>query len=505
VDKSNNIYLTGSFEGTDDFDPNSGLVYLTSSGNSTHDIFISKLNSVGDFMWAKRVGGQSEDASYSMTINDSNRIFITGQFTGEVDFDPAPSLISNLTSINNSFDIFISEFDALGNFKWGGSMGSKLQEEGNAISIKNGAIYLTGDFSNSNGSPDPMHPTDFDPGEATCNLSPTGAREIFICKFNIICQKPDADITGDSIICKGTSAILKASGLGNYYWNTLDTDEVITVMPDSTTTYKLIVSNKYCSNSDTAFKNVIVHQAIASTTIGSTHFCKGDSITLIASGGKHYLWYNNQDTSSIKVLFSSQTTYYVIITDSNNCGIKDSVILPSPIQAEFFMSQQPASILTPTVYFTDHSMNASNWEWNFGNSEPSLSFNQNPDFTFSEIGEYNVQLIASDSIGCRDTVTHKVLISPDFAFYIPNAFTPDGDGINETFLPKGTGISFNDYTLDIYDRLGEKVFSSNNLSEGWDGKVHGAHSESGVYTYVINARDYLNRGHNFTGNITLLR
>src|SRR6185369_16966117 len=85
-DHSGNIYSTGEFSGTSDFDPGAGIFNLTSAG--LDDIFISKLDASGNFVWAKRVGGTQLDNSYSISVNDSGYVYITGFFFGTADFDP---------------------------------------------------------------------------------------------------------------------------------------------------------------------------------------------------------------------------------------------------------------------------------------------------------------------------------------------------------------------------------------------------------------------------------
>src|SRR5258705_498453 len=115
LDVSGNIYATGHFYGTTDFDPGTGTFNLTSSG-STYDIFVSKLNNAGNFVWAKQIGGTSNDEGYSVATDVSGNVYIIGGFQGAVDFDPGAGTF-NLTSAG-AYDIFISKLDDLGNFIW---------------------------------------------------------------------------------------------------------------------------------------------------------------------------------------------------------------------------------------------------------------------------------------------------------------------------------------------------------------------------------------------------
>ena len=115
VDGSGNVYTTGTFRGTADFDPGADAVNLTSSGGI--DIFVSKLDSNGIFVWAKRIGGSSSDTRRSIAVDSSDNVYITGNFEGTVDFDPGigVSNVSDLTS-SGSRDVFVSKLDSDGGF-----------------------------------------------------------------------------------------------------------------------------------------------------------------------------------------------------------------------------------------------------------------------------------------------------------------------------------------------------------------------------------------------------
>lgn len=165
IDGLGNIYVTGEFTGTVDFEPGTDTCNLTSIGST--DIFIFKLNSLGNFVWAKTMGGTMADRGISITLDAFANVYTTGYFTGTVDFDPG-SAISNLSStIGGDIDIFISKMDSSGNFVWAKCMGGNSQDVGNSIALDaSGNIYTTGQF---------MVTADFDPGLGTYNLSTAGS------------------------------------------------------------------------------------------------------------------------------------------------------------------------------------------------------------------------------------------------------------------------------------------------------------------------------------------
>ncbi len=124
-DASGNVYTTGHFDGTVDFDPGPGVVNLTSTGAA--DVFITKLNSAGNLVWVKSFGGvpANNDVGSSITTDASGNVYTTGYFYGTVDFDPGASTFT-LTSV--AYDIFISKLDASGNFIWAKQMGGSDAE-----------------------------------------------------------------------------------------------------------------------------------------------------------------------------------------------------------------------------------------------------------------------------------------------------------------------------------------------------------------------------------------
>lgn len=174
VDATGSVYATGCFGETVDFDPDSSSIYnLKASGSN--DIFISKLNTNGNFVWARNMGGGSLGCASSIALDASGNVFTTGWFSDTVDFDPGPG-ISKLVA--GSVDIFISKLDAAGNFIWAKKIGGDtLGAYGNSIAIDAfGNVYTTGYFYDT---------ADFDPGPSGIyNLLSAGDRSIFILKLN---------------------------------------------------------------------------------------------------------------------------------------------------------------------------------------------------------------------------------------------------------------------------------------------------------------------------------
>ncbi len=125
VDGNGNVYVTGSFEGTADFDPGTGTTNLISNGND--DVFIAKLDANGDFVWAVSMGDVSDDVPFCMTLDGSGNVYTAGKYKGTVDFDPGAGSMP-LTAAGD-FDAFVQKLDANGVFVWAKSMGGVDEDE----------------------------------------------------------------------------------------------------------------------------------------------------------------------------------------------------------------------------------------------------------------------------------------------------------------------------------------------------------------------------------------
>jgi large repetitive protein len=185
-------------------------------------------------------------------------------------------------------------------------------------------------------------------------------------------------------------------------------------------------------------------------------------------------------------------------------------VYPAPV-ASFYADPPKASILDPNIDFINTSQGATNYYWNFGDPAAQNGSNTstvvNPSHSYGYVGEYKVNLVAISEHGCRDIASLIVEITPEFALYIPNTFTPDGNGLNDVFQPMGVGIDEDDYRLDIFDRWGENIFTSNNFRKGWDGTVKGGSKSApqGVYTYKMMVKDIMGNKHPKVGHVTVIR
>lgn len=172
TDESGNMFITGYYNGTVDFDPDAGTANLTSAGSS--DIFIAKYNSGGALLWAKSMGGTNTDDSRDLELDGSGNIFITGSYYSTADFDPGVGTV-NLTSAGYN-DIFFAKYDGSGNYLWANSMGSTSYDIGSGLDVDAGGdVYVAGTFNNT---------VDFDPGPGTVNYTAALGNSSYFGKYD---------------------------------------------------------------------------------------------------------------------------------------------------------------------------------------------------------------------------------------------------------------------------------------------------------------------------------
>jgi hypothetical protein len=170
-DNSGNIYTTGFFNGSVDFDPGPGTTMLTSNG--VEDIFISKMGPGGNFLWARSIGGTNSDHGFAVVADASGNTYSTGAFVGTVDFDPGPGSFF-MSSGSTYGDMFVVKLDPAGNLVWAKQFGGSGGISGYSIALANsGNVYTTGSFTGT---------IDFDPGMASDSLTSTGSYDVFVCK-----------------------------------------------------------------------------------------------------------------------------------------------------------------------------------------------------------------------------------------------------------------------------------------------------------------------------------
>lgn len=208
--------------------------------------------------------------------------------------------------------------------------------------------------------------------------------------------------------------------------------------------------------------------------------------------------------------YSSSGNFNVTLTVLSDSGCTNTItinnavtVYPGP-DAEFEPDPALQTILNPNFDFINLSTGALTYAWTFGDGGSSTQFE--PNYTYRDTGNYLVTLWVTNSYGCLDSVSHWVRVDPIFSWWIPNAFTPNGDGMNEGFNIKGEYIV--DVTLTIFNRWGAQIFQSEGKNNAdWDGKIQGetALAQEGTYVYQVKVIDVWGKPHEKVGQVHLVR
>ena len=319
-------------------------------------------------------------------------------------------------------------------------------------------------------------------------------------------------------ICPNVSQFIEVTatgGTGNYvYVWTDEGNQVIStldsalVAPTASTYFVIHVSDECGTYAiDTVYYEV-TSPPLEISTSPTVYLCPGDStlISVEAFGGfgTHYFyWPHSGDTlSQIWVTASSTSSYQVQVSDdcqtfSISAGIQVVVVKPD---ANFTIISEPVVENLP-ISFQNLTTNGYVYEWYFGDG--GYSEDVHPSHVYSEPGIYEVTLISTDSKGCVDSITIPIQIFKEFYIYIPNAFMPDGDRFNEVF--SGSFVGVKEISIEIYNRWGQKVFSSIDPNFEWNGYYKGKKVQNGTYTWKLT---YIPEDRNdrelFTGHVTVL-
>jgi gliding motility-associated-like protein len=315
-------------------------------------------------------------------------------------------------------------------------------------------------------------------------------------------------------LCIGDSSLLIASSTDpgtTYLWSGgLGTNDSIILFPTNTNTYIVTAtSSGGCVEIDSL--TIQVDSNITVTINPTTaEICKGESVNILASGGNNYLWNNGATQANITVNPTSTTNYSVTATSTAGCSGSATMTVtvhPGPI-AVYFISPSPAGV-NQTVQFTDASIGASSWDWDFGDGQTAIGLD--PTHSYTTPGSYDTWLNVEDNHGCKDSTSVRIVINQLFTFYIPNSFSPDDNGVNDIFIPSGVNVDEDRYIMQIYDRWGSLIFESKDITKGWDGSINGQEiiSEetfSNVFSYYFHIYErYTDIDHEYRGHLIIVK
>lgn len=338
----------------------------------------------------------------------------------------------------------------------------------------------------------------------------------------------------DASICPGNSAPVSATAAGGvggpytYAWLPAaglasTNSQSTTATPTVTTTYTVTLTDNCGSIAviDSVTITVFPAPQISTTpdiTSGCAPVCvdfTGISNPAAASCSYDFGDQSTANTCNPSHCFMTAGSYTVVytVTDINGCPATVTypnliTVHPNPI-AGFSVSPQTTSILNPEITVTPNCPYCDTTTYSMGDilSSSVTNYVTPFNFTYTQPGTYTIIQYASNQYGCRDTATDFVVIEPDWSFYAPNAFTPNGDMNNDFFLVFGEGIDYATFQMVVFDRWGRQIFVSTDINKGWDGKANSGADLAQIDTYVwsVHFKDENGDLHKFVGHVQLIR
>ena len=300
---------------------------------------------------------------------------------------------------------------------------------------------------------------------------------------------PLVGVDGFTTYCPGEKTNLKAYGAYEYKWSTGEkTDSIIIGSPGGDHWMEGLSSTGCKAKVEL---NIYEEPYWPFTVTDVSFLCKGETLELEAQGAVSYIWDTGEITSSI--LVSKKGTYKVTGTNQRGCKKQESVILTEDDlpRADFKLSTYIINERHNTITCSIKQENLVNYQWDMGDGSQGSgnTYIHTYDLKPDDLG-FNVNLISTNENGCINSSMRKVNVG----LFIPNVFTPNQDGSNDTFMP--------DYFVQIFDRNGILLFSG---TEGWDGNYKGKQLDPDTYFYVLEYVNISNERYTKQGYITLVR
>ncbi len=511
VDAFHNVYIAGSFNGPFDFDPGPNENIISSK---SYDFYILKLNAQGDFVWVDIFAGSESETGTDVAVGNDGTVYALGIIGHEADMDPGPG--QHFVTINNQYDaavliklnaegnlLDVATFDQIGS-EYGSCLPRRM-----VVDIQQN-IYITGFISGT---------IDFDPGPDAFPLS-TGQQMPYVLKLSK---------------CKGaTTSSLSISTCKSFTLNNEIFDATGTYIRiiknstgcDSIITLDLIINKKYTEQTKIICQGEYFFAGGANQTISGTYrdtlisssncdsivttyltvnpspepmlgpdrdLCGGTYSTISPGSFKQYLW---QDMSTSETLtINNPGQYWVKVSNEFNCVATDSVIIKSILPVPDNFLKKTDSICTNQKLLIASTGQYNRYLWSNGAIEKET--------TFYAPGTYWLEV--TNAMGCvaRDSI---YLYGKDCleGVYIPTAFSPNNDGVNDIFKAAVFG-NVRAFKLQIFTRDGQLVFQSTDPSKGWNGAYNNVSFSSSTLVWQC-FYQFENRSPEYQkGTVTIIR
>ncbi len=314
--------------------------------------------------------------------------------------------------------------------------------------------------------------------------------------------------------CEGGDVTLSANPGSSWHWSTGETTQTIVVNTSGTYTVEVVNTNGCQKLSQPLNVTVALNPVVdfypdlfGGCAPLKVNFSDLSSTTNNAS----YLWnfgdgQSSQDKNPTHI-YSGVGLYSVQLIVTSSEGCKSELIKPdlidvadSPVAFMSFYPNNPL-LFSSTVQFSDSSAGATSRIWHFGDG--TRSDLKDPLHTYDEPGQYTIRLEVENGFGCSNEIIKDIYVFP---FYLPNAFSPNGDGYNDSFYEMNFNMNVTSFGMHIYNRWGQLIFESDSQAKTWDGKdLNKMDSPQGVYIVIMDVKTLQGTDHQFKTQLTLIR
>jgi gliding motility-associated-like protein len=320
----------------------------------------------------------------------------------------------------------------------------------------------------------------------------------------------------DIVLCPGASTTLQATATGGTAPYTLHWQpDGPVVAPAATTTYTVHATDANGCSSPSATTTVHVVQPqvpvfTVSDTVACAPLCTELTLLWPVVGTLHWDLADGttqQGSTAITHCYTAPGNYVPMLTLTDPAGCQTSYTLPFPLEAQAsplpsFVTNPPVvTIDAPTFRFIPWTSSGVDLIWEFGDPNGTISTEQAPVFAYDAVGCYDVTLTATSTAGCTGRTTAQVCVEDEFMVFVPNSFTPNGDGINDLFGVVSTVADPGFFELTVFDRWGREVFHTTQADKGWTG----TDTPLDVYAWRLRMHDAHGQLHERRGHVTLLR
>ncbi len=530
VDDCDNIFVYFTTWSTDIPMPSvEDCHYFDDTYEDMRDVFIAKFGNDGTLTWGSYMGGSDMDNVSRLVVDPSGDFFFSFAIQNYEDLEELPLLDAGGTSYFDD-EIDVSLWSIL-LMKFEDTLRSSLNTVDATPCFCDGEVTVKIDcglppynFVLSSGAEtldtmvDSVTISDLCPDDYWVEVT-SRCLKVDTLYFSIEGEGWDINIGNDTLICEGNELLLDAGNPGaEFLWQDGSTEQTFNV--ESEGIYWVQVSLDSCTTVDTISVSIESINTVFSVqdTVGCAPLVTDfyDFSETSSSPIANWLWNfgdgesSNLENSTHSYVSSGSYEVSLTVTSASGCSNDSSrsvdiLIYETPIAAFNFSPGYPSH--DEEVHFMNESIGEDSWYWSFGDG--GSAFTENPIHKFEEGASAEVFLKVTNT-HCEDSIVKTIYFDNEVVFYVPNAFTPDGDNFNAVFMPIFSPTALpSDYQLLIFDRWGETLFQSQNYTVGWDGTgLNGNLVQDGIYVWRIELSVITDLGIEkkvYNGYITLLK